>query len=223
MPIPSADHVIAALAVAQDIDNHIVETSGEPNVERDFAAGTLGPDVIVRARPVPKGYGDLESLEASFDHEQMYTRVAVPVFSCRQAKLPARMRTQRLIAASIVHELMHQMQYASARDSYLQAVALGRQLQAIRDTGSPTPIDWFDLYYNVPEELEAHAVQAAAEVYLTPSHGLTEAAFLTQLATTHVYTRILGRIAPPGHLALAGLPLWLATFESTAWQAYQSW
>lgn len=203
LEIPSSAQVAAACVIACEIVDHAASKYRLPSGE--LADGKLGANVNIHVQPVMENWGCLKKLRATSG-----ITVHVPIGS---VAIPGYRKfdkdMKRVICGILLHELTHILQQKADLGSFAQVLADQKAL------GDPqTAVEYLE-YYSAPLEIEAHAVQAAGELYYTDGGGLPHADVLAKLPSTHVHSRIAMRLGS-GHL-------WFTGFEDAVWKAYSSW
>ena len=123
-----------------------------------------------------------------------------------------------VVASAVVHELVHAIQFVHDKDKYKHALIKTAWTNDPREVNAANSQKCLDEYYKVPAEFEAHAVQAAAEVYFSNPSIPDEGSFETEFKNTPLVERISARVGVGGDASD-----WWACFQAAAWAAYRSW
>ena len=160
-----------------------------------------------------------ESVEAAFNTcNAPSITVKVPSNTSYSTKPPDYTLVHTVIAGALAHELVHAAQYWHKKRRYNHGLEATAWTKDPREVENADPQTWLGEYYKVPAEFEAHAVQAAAEVYFSNPSITDEGAFPTEFQNTPLFARISARVGVGGDASD-----WWSCFQAAAWAAYRSW
>ena len=226
MPTPTKADIFNCQCISNSLVDHFVGKRGNVNLNPclpdEFAKGRLG-SVKVLVQPVSALYNDMDSIAATSDitlklPSQGYAGCRHPM------SLPFLPRMRTIAFSALVHEFVHTLQQSTSPTSFAAAVVARHAFNEKRKASNNhlPAADWVSGYYSIAEELEAHAVQAAAEALLAVGSGQSSAICAPAINASETYQRIASRIGAPG----ANEPIieaWWTEFYDAASTAYSAW
>ena len=226
MPTPMLSDILICQRIANDLVDYFVRNRGnvnpDPLLPDEFAKGVLN-SVKVFVWPVLAQYDDMESINATSDITLKLPSKGYA--TCRDPmSLPFLPRMRRIAFSALVHEFTHTLQQSADSTSFAKAIATRNAFDK-RQKGSTIPVtaaEWVASYYGIPEELEAHAVQAAAEAYVDIGSGQCSASCAAAVEMSEAYKRIATRIGVPGANEPT-IDAWWTEFDDAAQKAYSAW
>lgn len=226
MPVPTIADVQTCRQISHALVDHFVQNKGVVNqypfAPDEFAKGKLGA-VLVLVQPLFEPFDDMDKICATSD-----ITVCLPskgYATCRNPlALPFVPRMRTIAYSALVHEFTHTLQQAANTTSFNAAIAARTTFEARLKTagGQLPPVDWINGYYAIPEELEAHAIQAAAEALVTIGSAQSAAASDVAIKASEAYQRIANRIGAPGTNGPV-VDAWWGRFDAAALSAYGTW
>lgn len=225
MPTPTKADISTCQQISNALVDQFVRSRGKVNLDPflpdEFAKGMLG-SVKVFVQPVVAQYDDMDRIEATSDITLKLPSQGYA--TCRDLmSLPFLPRLHKIAFSALVHEFVHTLQRAAAPTSFTAAVVARNAFDKRREASNNQlpAADWVSSYYGIPEELEAHAVQAAAEALLAVSSGQSSASYAA-INASEAYKRIASRIGAPGSNGPA-IDAWWVKFNAAAKIAYSAW
>lgn len=220
---PTRAQIDACKAVADAMHVDVIDKRTQESKGIDYASGN--PHFQLEFHPV-RLFSRIkwaiataeEAVEAKTDPNADDTKIEICIPSRKQSLAKSADQqfdtVRRVIAGAIVHELVHATQRVDNPVAFSDALRAARWLHQQPNLSDVSPNAWLTGYYDVPAEFEAHAVQAAAEVYYSIPSDADGADFKAAFDATPLVARITPRMGPEDE------PDWWKRFAEEAEDVY---